>query len=339
MDSVLLTIAIPTYNRADCLRDNLRQLTSELAPVEKGLVEIVVSDNCSEDSTEKVVQEANSPEFPIRYVRNEENLGWGLNFLQCFDLSAGKYVLLLGDDDFLVDGCVELVLSHLQKEDYGVVFLRTYGFNADFREEYPGSYGKAKVYADTDGFLMAIRRVMRLISACIVNKELVKQIDTQKLAAGNFAHLHLTLRAVLAAEQNLLINKFLVASKRNNSFPSFNFSQVYVQEFFQLLDDYVPMGLEPRTIRKLETNMLFTYYPFYLFKERLEGIGDQERSLTYYADRFGDRMLFKFWVAPILNWPRPLAVVWGAFTTIIGRVRNGELRRGLAFLRKSSHKK
>lgn len=334
MHSPLLTIAIPTYNRANYLGQNLEQLKSELSKIQEVLVEIIVSDNCSQDNTKEIVDNFNKSGFLIQYFRNETNIGWGQNFLQCFNYANGKYVLLLGDDDLLFDGALKTIVVRLLTRNYGVVFLRPYGFNADFRKEYPGSFGNEKVYEDTNDFLLAISSIMRMISASIINKELIKDLDTRELIVGNFAHLHLILNAVLAEKKNLFINKFLVASKRNNSI-GYNFSKLYVEEFLQLLDSYVPMGISPVTIRTIENRMLFTYYPFYLLKERIEGTGDRKVSLAYFSDRFKGRLLFEFWVAPILKWPKPFAVVWGAFTTLIGRTSNGELARGLAFLWKS----
>ena len=329
-EQILLTIAIPTFNRAKYLRLNLEQLRSELSGLDETLVEIVVSDNCSEDDTSEVVDEFQRLGFPIRYFRNETNLGWGLNFFKCYGYALGKYVLILGDDDLLVDGSIELILDRLVGQNYGVVFLRPYGFDKDFRKEYPGSRSVETIYSDTDGFLMAVSPMLRLISASIVNKELSNGSASQELTPGNFAHLHLILHAALASENNLFIDQYLVASKRNNS-ADFNFSKLYVEEFWQLLESYIPRGLKPETIRKLENRMLLTYYPYYMLKERYEDTGDHRESLAIFSERFEGRLLFNIWVAPILKLPKPLAVLWGAFATLIGRTYNGELTRGLSY--------
>src|SRR4051812_19448075 len=115
----LLTIAIPTFNRAGYLEQNLEQLRLEMKGVPESSVEILVSDNCSPDSTARVVEAAIASGLKIRYVRNVENVGWGPNFAQCFGLAAGNYVLLLGDDDLLVDGALKLLLDRLSKQQYG----------------------------------------------------------------------------------------------------------------------------------------------------------------------------------------------------------------------------
>src|SRR5262245_13625591 len=111
MTRPLLTIAIPTWNRASYLEQNLAQLGAEMRGVAPGEVELLISDNHSTDSTPKVVENAQRAGLAIRYVRNAENLGWGRNFAQCFELASGTYLLLLGDDDLLCDGALRLTLD------------------------------------------------------------------------------------------------------------------------------------------------------------------------------------------------------------------------------------
>jgi glycosyltransferase involved in cell wall biosynthesis len=63
------TIAIPVYNRADYLRCALR---SALEQTLKS-VEIIVSDDCSDEDLRKIVDEFAGT--GIRYVRSEQHLG------------------------------------------------------------------------------------------------------------------------------------------------------------------------------------------------------------------------------------------------------------------------
>lgn len=326
----LLTVAIPTWNRAACLAQNLGQLRSEMTAVAPGLIEVLVSDNCSLDSTPTVVEGALNSGLPIRYVRNEKNVGWALNFAQCFELARGKYVLLLGDDDLFVDGALPLVLSRLSEKDYGVVCLRPYGFDADFRQEYPGGSGRERVFRDANQFLVAISRCFTLTSACVLNKSLLPDVDSRQFSAADLAAFHLVLRAALAAEENLFIEKYLIASKRQNSF-AYEYAEVFVGQFWRIIDAHVAFGLNPKAVRTIERDKMLSYYPFYLLDLRLSGRGDLKVTLDHFERRFHGRWLFTFWLAPIIRLPRPLAIVWGGVTTVIGRVMGGELRRGIKF--------
>ena len=327
--SPLLTIAIPTWNRAIFLEQNLRQLNREMTGIAPGLVEILVSDNCSSDHTPAVVEEAKRS-TQIAYVRNESNIGWGANFAQCFNLARGKYVLLLGDDDLLIDGALAILVDRLAAGNYGVLCLRPYGFDSDFRNEYPGSFGSENHFKDGVQFLMEIGALVTLISSCIVNKNLLRDVDTSGFSKGDLSHLHLVIPAALIGKENLFINRYLVACKRNNS-SNYSFSDVFVREMFQTLDSYSHFGLTKDVLRVFENRLLFSYYPFYLLLLRWERSEDLQVTMRHFADRFEDRWLFRYWVAPTIWLPRFLAIAWGSVTTAIGRIADGDLRRGIAF--------
>ena len=328
--SPLLTIAIPTWNRAAYLARNLAQIQSEMATVDKGLVDILVSDNCSPDATPAVVEDAQQHGLPVRYVRNSENLGWALNFAQCFDLAYGKYVLLLGDDDLFADGALGLLISRLHEGEYGVVCLRPYGYDEDFRLEHPGGTGRERTFRDANEFLIAISRYFTLTSACVLNKSLLPQVDSRQFSTSDLAVFHLILRAALAGKRNLYMDKYMIASKRQNSF-AYEYTEVFVNQFWRILDHHVDWGLTWTTVRTIEIDKMLSYYPFYLFDLRMSGRGDLKVTFENFARRFQGDWLFTYWLAPIIRLPKPLAIVWGGATTLIGRIIGGDLRRGLKF--------
>ena len=100
-DQPLVTIAIPTYNRADnyfpsALGSALSQTYSN--------IEIVVSDNCSTDDTQALVRSIRDQR--IRYFRHDPGIGQKNNYNFCFEQAKGSYVLLLHDDDIIDDDFV-----------------------------------------------------------------------------------------------------------------------------------------------------------------------------------------------------------------------------------------
>jgi glycosyltransferase involved in cell wall biosynthesis len=330
--SPLLTVAIPTWNRAAFLAQTLEQLRLEMVATLTGAVEVLVSDNCSQDETLDVVQAAQAAGLVIRYVRNSENIGSDANIAQCFNLAQGKYVLILGDDDLFVDGALPWLLHRLEQKDYGVVCMRPYGFEADFRKEYPGGAGEDREFCDGGVFLAAIGSLVTLISSCVINKSLLLGVDAREFCGGNLVQVHLVIRAALLAKDNLFANRYLMACKRNNS-GGYDFSRVFVEELGRILDSYQSMGLTPASIRAFEKRLLVGYYPFYLLRQRLARQGDLAATSKRFADRFGERWLYRLWIAPILYFPRPFAILWGAGVTVVGRIANGDLRRGAVFAR------
>lgn len=326
----LLTISIPTWNRSSYLALTLEQLRRELDRVGDHSIEILVSDNCSTDDTPQVVKTYSSPSLPLRYVRNTENIGSDANTVQCFSLARGKYVLILGDDDLLIDGALASLSSRLRAGEFGVVCLRPYGFDSDFRREYPGGKGKLREFTNPGDFLAAIGPYMTLISSCVINKSLLTNVNVREFCGGNLAQVHLVIQASLRAKVNLFVDDYQVACKRNNS-GGYDFSRVFVHEFGRILDQSRRDGLSDSDVRKIETRMLLGYYPYYLFRQRRDRSGDLAATTAQFVARFRTRPLFWFWLAPNLYLPRALALAWATLTTFLGRAATGELRRGMAF--------
>ena len=106
----LLSLCIPTYNRASLLEPMLQSLCRQCAAFGEQ-VEIVVSDNASTDATPAVVATA-SAIHPIRYFRNDENVG-SRNFLLAVERASGEYGWVLGDDDLVLDGGLQAITQAL----------------------------------------------------------------------------------------------------------------------------------------------------------------------------------------------------------------------------------
>lgn len=330
MTKPLLSIAIPTHNRAPYLSLTLKELRAAWPTLEEGSLEIVVSDNCSEDDTPIIVRAAIAAGLPLRSVRNDRNIGSDANIAQAFNLANGHYVLILGDDDLLVPGVLQSLMRKLQKDEYGVVCLRPYGYSRDFMAEHPGGVGMDRIYDDAGDFLAAIGPYLTLISACVINKSLLSGFDAHDFCGGHLVQVHLIMNAVLRANTFLYCTGYSVACKRNNS-GGYDFAKVFVEELGDIFDKYSTKGLPARTTHKFETRMLFGYHPYYLLRQRLNPTAGLYDAYVKYRGRFKKRLLFWIWVAPIMRLPRYLAIVWGCLAVLIGRLAIGDLRRGTAF--------
>ena len=326
----LLTIAIPTYKRDAYLVETLKQLQSELKFCDSYLVEILVSDNSSPDGTKAAVETAIDAGLPIRYVRNSENIGSDANIAQCFNLASGHYVLILGDDDLFMDHTLLPFLEQLECKKYGVVCLRPYGFDLDFRKEYPGQIGTAEVYDNVGKFLTGIGPLMTLISSCAINKDLLPSVDANNYFGEHLVQVHLVIQAAIKSPLNLFDHRYVIACKRNNS-GGYDFAQVFVEYLSQVLDKYKGLGLSEKDIHAIENRLIVSYFPFYLFKQRLYRQGDIEAAYMRFNNKYAGRLAFYFWLYPTLKLPRWLAILWGAFTTLLGRTLNGDLLRGVKF--------
>ena len=109
----LVTIGIPTYNRADgYLREALASAVGQTYPN----LEIVVSDNGSTDNTEAVVK--GMGDSRIRYFRQDPSLTPNDNFNYCLEQAQGDYFLLLHDDDIVDSDFVEICMRAANYETH-----------------------------------------------------------------------------------------------------------------------------------------------------------------------------------------------------------------------------
>lgn len=130
----LLTVGIPTWNRAAYLAEGVDSLIAE---IEKHRlhdeIEILVSDNASEDRTQAIAQERTERFSYVRYLRNDRNRGVKYNILQVMRMAEGKYFMMLGDDDRIVDGSLAKIVEKLRGSDaVTAMFVQQAGHNYAF---------------------------------------------------------------------------------------------------------------------------------------------------------------------------------------------------------------
>jgi len=105
-----LTIAIPTYNRADRLQAQLERLMPQLTAETL----CCVYDNASTDETCAMVQRIVSPQ--LVYARATENGGMCRNFLRCFEECQTKWLWVLSDDDPVSPTAIKELLALLENQ-------------------------------------------------------------------------------------------------------------------------------------------------------------------------------------------------------------------------------
>lgn len=95
-EKYLLSICIPTYNRADVLKHCIDAIVNH-EQANKGRIEIVVCDNASTDNTQEMMSEY-AQHYPyIVYIRNKENVGVIYNSIIALDSARGEFLKLIND--------------------------------------------------------------------------------------------------------------------------------------------------------------------------------------------------------------------------------------------------
>ncbi len=115
----ILGICIPTYNREILLMNNLHSLIPQFMQFN---LPIYISDNCSEDNTNKRVEELIKLYPHVYLKRNNSNLGMYLNIISAIKMAKTEYIWLMGDDDEIQENAVSVILEYLkEKPDFLVL--------------------------------------------------------------------------------------------------------------------------------------------------------------------------------------------------------------------------
>lgn len=131
LPSPLLTIAIPTYNRAKLLEERLLELLPQITPE----VELIVCNDGSTDETLHVCEKYRDQ--GILYFENKVNMGLSRNMLLAFESARGQWLWTLGDDDGVLPNAVLTALALIKKySEAGVITFKSDTLRFNHEREY-----------------------------------------------------------------------------------------------------------------------------------------------------------------------------------------------------------
>ncbi len=123
-NQIILSICIPTYNRPDLLQRALASV-SDNAPSEAQNVEIIISDNSTNNESEAIVDEFKKT-WPgtVLYRHNQPGLPRIENQNQAISMASGEWIQVLHDDDFLLpDGLPKIITDLINTSSSDRVLL------------------------------------------------------------------------------------------------------------------------------------------------------------------------------------------------------------------------
>lgn len=289
MQKILLTIGIPTYNRATYLDRCLNSIISQFDNVEQQDIELIIANNASTDNTKDIVS-TYSKKAKITYYENKVNLGPDSTCSICFDKANGKYVWVLGDDEFLIEGSLKLIVDLLKNKNYGDVYLHCIPFHKEEElDETPVHEATIVSYKDPLAYIKQLHFYVTFISGNIINKSLLqKDFDYKKYMGTNIVQVAWTVKAIYAAEENIFVETPLIAAKQNNS-GGYQFVTTFAKNYNSILEDLVKREGYPKAIIDITNiNLIESYFPANIIK------------LLYYENRFDTEkhfsvLLSTFW--------------------------------------------
>lgn len=170
----LLSICIPTYNRALVLKESLESLEEVM---DDPAIQVIVVDNASTDNTSQIVEPYMNR---ILYFRNNENIGGDMNILRCYIISKdiSKYVCVLGDSYRLCRDNLKTIMAKLREDVYHLVIN---GANR-------GHSVMPMDFHNCDDVLSNCGGGMDLTGTIIINTDAVDEKFYSKYLKTNFIH-------------------------------------------------------------------------------------------------------------------------------------------------------
>lgn len=179
MKNRLLTIVIPTYNRASLLDITLKNLINTVRYLK---LEIIVSDNASPDNTESVVTAHMKDYSELKYNRQPINVGYDRNVITCYQHATSNYIWILGDSYSIIKEQVENVILRLEEGIYHGIVMNSF----DRIKNIP-----SKVYNDPSKLLSDLGWHMTFLNSFIISREFIKNEFMERYCNTYYLHLGL----------------------------------------------------------------------------------------------------------------------------------------------------
>ena len=256
MEKKVLSICFPTYNRAKCIGEQLNRLSK----VDKSVlenVEIIVSDNCSPDDTMDVILSYKS-KLDFLYNRNEKNLGPDENYLYCFSHATGKYVWLVGDDDYLVPENLHVVIETLKNKDWGFLYLKPRSYNKE--PEY-------KEYKSKEDFLKEMGFTITFLTSSIIRNDYVRDVDVFPYKGTWQEYIPFFLTSIARGESNAeLFYHIYEAPAAADTNGGYKIFEVFGTGFLRIIKDFYSQGIISKRMYEIERKASFKFLMPYAYR-------------------------------------------------------------------------
>ncbi|MDG0811182.1 glycosyltransferase [Cohnella rhizosphaerae] len=242
-NSPLLSIAIPTYNRADILEQCLASIYSQIG--DDANFEVVVSNNASTDHTERVALAFASRYPTMRYSRTGENIGADRNVVRVLQEASGRFVLLHGDDDYFIAGTLYDILHVADRHrSCGMLFL-----NVLAEPQAP------RRFTGMDSYLREASIHATFISSLVFNRKQLAGIpDPLRFAGSLLNQLHLQY-SVLEQNPEFCV-RYGPVFYPSASISEYSYAEVFIKNYLRIISDFIGRGLTSEAVSADKFNIL-----------------------------------------------------------------------------------
>ena len=146
---MILSICIPTYNRAATLPNCLNSILISKRKTNLKF-EICISDNGSNYNVKKIIKPFKK-KLNIRVNRNKKNLGYAVNLLKSVSMAKGEFAWCIGDDDLLVPKALKKINSLILKnKNIDFYYINSFHLNNNYLNKFKKPFDTNNLPIDMD---------------------------------------------------------------------------------------------------------------------------------------------------------------------------------------------
>ena len=328
MTRSLLTIAIPAYNRPDHLHNSLLRILSFTHCYD--YLEVIVSDDsnekCSLINKNNISNLNKKFKFNINYFVNN-NHGYKFNWLQCFNKANGKYVLILGDDDILINNALEKIINSIQSQrEFSLLSFDgcSYtNFNFDIKSQKPA---KILSYSSATDFMVRCGPKITHISLVVINKDLLNGFSHHNFTHPSIIQMEYIYTAATKLENYIYIDEYLVAANIEENVWGCNGLSLFSHDLGKILDHF--FAKNSNIIYEIEKTFILRLFPIAIYRARrsFEGSLEYKKNIQSLMDRYKNNIWFKYFLKLQITLPLAILPVSTLLLFFVGKIIGRDIK-------------
>lgn len=241
-----LSICIPTYNRSNYLKMCLNSVLSS----EYENLEVIVSDNASQDNTTEIVNSFSDKR--LKYIRNEKNIGIELNILNVIANSTGDFIFFLTDDDLLNDSAISQTIQIIQEHpDVGVIMSKMNILDDKTNEKQKDYtfHNDTILFDPGKDALLGLFHAAHVLSRCTIRRDLIDVEGYKRHIGTLYPQIYIIGRALKKAP-SVYVDTAFITHRINNQI-HWGYSDDYMASgIIKIIKDITRDEEYCRTVRK-----------------------------------------------------------------------------------------
>jgi hypothetical protein len=214
-----LAIAIPTYNRAAILRENILLMLGE---IRRFSIPVYISDDSTNNETEIVFQEIKKVYEYIYYYKNSPSLGHDKNCLRTLCLPSEDYTWYLGDSMIIKKEGVSKILDIIKFGNYSFISVNCNNRKLDL---------PTSVFENKNSLLVDLGWHFTMTGATIYSRQEINLLENFEISKyKNFPQTAILFEQFAIGRKNIywLNERLIYGNKNKKSYWSTNVFNVFL---------------------------------------------------------------------------------------------------------------